>query len=339
MNIILKPDAFCFSSALKDIVIESDTDVAVTFAAAGEIFLSEAYTPDNENRIYIRDLAKLFLTYIPRTTLRADFIITLTPDGAAAQTIHTTVLYGLAEIDVPATDFLTGRFLTLLPGEKITFAGQKEFLSLYPAEQTNVAACAYYPSGVWTTKNMVINTVNQIVTIDVSPAALFENPEQINYYTIAAGNRYFTFYIKPVLPPEFTQYVFLNAFGVKETFIPGAITTRENKYDNKFGRFSGRYRKYSDEVVKNYTANTGILTDAMAGWMEDLFLSKDVFLLTGSGIEEEIVIEESTVKRMTAPDELPAFEFKYRLSKFNQHEYSLSKATRIFDDSFDYTFE
>ncbi|GHU79704.1 hypothetical protein FACS1894145_4430 [Bacteroidia bacterium] len=338
MNIIQQPDAFCFSSALKDIIIESDADVAVTFQAAGETFLTEAYTPDNENRIYIRDLAKLFVGYIPKTTLRANFTITLTPAGATAQTINTTVLYGMAEIDIPAADFLAGRFLTLLPEEKITYAGQREFLSLYPSEQTTVIAKAHRLSGTQETKNVVINTLNQIATVDVSPAALFNNPEQISYYVIIAGNRHFTFYVKPVLPPEYIQFLFLNAFGVKETFIPAAITTRENKYDNKFGQFSGRYRKYQAEVVKNYTANTGVLTGPMADWLEDLFLSKDVFLLTGSGIEKEIVIEESTVKRSTAPDELPAFEFKYRLSKFNQHEYSLSK-NRIFDDTFDYTFD
>jgi hypothetical protein len=339
MNIIQQPDAFCFSSALKDIIIESDTDVIITFATAGETFLTEAYTPDSEKRIYIRDLAKLFLIYISKTTLRADFVITLTPNGSAAvRTINTTVLYGLAEIDIPAADFPSVRFLTLLPEEKITYAGQKEFLSFYPSEATTVIAQVYRLSGIRETKNLNINTTNRIVTVDVSPAALFNNPEQISYYAVTAGNRHFTFYVKPVLPPEFSQFVFLNSFGVKETFIPAAITTRENKYDNKFGQFSGRYRKYFSEVVKNYTANTGVLTGGMADWLEDLFLSRDVFLLTGAGIEKEIVIEESTVKRSTAPDELPAFEFKYRLSKFNQHEYSLSK-TRIFDQTFDYTFE
>jgi hypothetical protein len=338
MNIIQQPDAFCFLSAAKDIIVESDTNVAVTFATAGETFLSEAYTPDSENRIYIRDLEKLFLIYIPKTTLRSDFVITLTPDGAAAQTINTTVLYGLAEIDIPATDFLSDRFLTLLPEEKITYAGQKEFLSFYPSEATTVVARVRRLSGAQETKNLSINTVNQIVTVDVSPAALVNNPEQISYYVITAGTRNFTFYVKPVLPPEFTQFVFLNTFGVKETFIPAAITTRENKYDNKFGQFSGRYRKYLSEVVKNYTANSGVLTGAMADWLEDLFLSRDVFTLTGAGIEKEIVIEESTVIRSTAPDELPAFEFRYRLSKFNQYEYSLSK-NRIFDRAFDYTFD
>jgi hypothetical protein len=123
-----------------------------------------------------------------------------------------------------------------------------------------------------------------------------------------------------------------------ETFIPAAITTRENKYECKFGQFSGLYRKYFAEAVKNYMASTGILTGYMADRTEDLFPSRDVFPLTGVGAVKETVIEESTVKRSTAPDELPAFEFKYRLSKFNRHEYMLLK-DGIFTLPFACTFE
>ena len=124
---------------------------------------------------------------------------------------------------------------------------------------------------------------------------------------------------------------------MKETFVPAAVTLRENKYENKFGTFNGKYRKYNVEAVKKYTAGTGVMTGAGADWLEELFMSKDVFTLSEAGTEKEIVIEEAAVKRSTAPDELPAFEFKYRLSKFNQHEYILSE-NRIFDDTYNYMF-
>jgi hypothetical protein len=60
--------------------------------------------------------------------------------------------------------------------------------------------------------------------------------------------------------------------------------------------------------------------------------------LLAQALQKKTVIEESTVKRSTAPNELPAFEFKYRLSKFNRHEYMLLK-DGIFTLPFAYPFE
>jgi hypothetical protein len=334
--ILQQPDSLCFSSAVKDIVLWADSDVEVIFTTGTDDgFLSEVYTPDRDGKIYIRDLGKLLGNYIPKTSLRQYFEIWMMSgyDGAV---VETTVLYCKAELDITAADFLPNRFLTLLPEEKITYAGATEFLSLYTSEAETLTIKARRLSGEIETKTLAIDAVNAITTVDASPAALFDAPEEISYYVLTAGARNMTFYIKPELPPEYTQFVFLNSFGVKETFIPAAITTRENKYENKTGYFSGKYRRYFSEVVKTFTANTGILTGGMADWIEDLFLSRDVYQLTGAGVEKEIVIEESTVKRSTAQDELPAFEFKYRLSKLNHHECSLKK-NRIFDGTFDYT--
>jgi hypothetical protein len=296
MDILQQPDAFCFSSALKDIVIQSEVGVQVTFATGGNTFLQETYVPDSENRIYIRGQAKLFPVYIPRTALRSDFVITPTPDGGVPVTVHTAVPYGLAETDIPAAGFLSGRFPTLLPGEKITYVGQKEFLSFCPDGATAVVAAVHRLSGVQETKDLQIGTVGQTVMVDVLPAALFDNPEETGCFVTTAGNRHFTFCVKPELLPEHIRFLSVNSFGVVETFIPAAITTRENKYGYKFGQFSGPYRKYFAEAVKNYTAGTGVSTGYMANWIEDLFPSRDIFLLTGAGAVKETVIKELTVK-------------------------------------------
>jgi hypothetical protein len=133
------------------------------------------------------------------------------------------------------------------------------------------------------------------------------------------------------------QFIFLNSFGVKETFVPSGLINRENKYENSFGVFAGKYRKYFVELNKLYTANSGIIDDNHANLLEDLFLSKDVFLISSAGIEKEVTIEEPKANRSSAIDELPAYEFKYRLSKINHHEFVTGRS-RIFDDTFDYTF-
>jgi hypothetical protein len=334
MDILQKPDALCFATALKEIVIRSDTTVKAVFDCGGHTLLQETYSPDSENRIYIRDLKKLFLPYIPKTTLRNDFSIRLTPEGGSAVDINTTVLYALTDIDIPAADFLENSFLTLLQNEKNTYPEQKEFLSLFTAQQTNVSAIARYACERSETRNLTINTPNRVITLDVSPAELFPDPTQILYYSILAANRTFTFYIKPKTPREYSQILFLNSFGVKETFIPAAITQRENKSENRFVNFGGKYRKYDVELTKEHTANTGILTGKMADWIEDLFISR---LLSPDDTEKEIVITEAQVKRSTAADELPAFEFKYRHAENGSNTYSLQE-NRIFDNTYNFSF-
>jgi hypothetical protein len=48
----------------------------------------------------------------------------------------------------------------------------------------------------------------------------------------------------------------------------------------------------------------------MADWIEELFASRDVFLLSSDGGKKAITITEATVKRSSARDALPACEFK-----------------------------
>jgi hypothetical protein len=340
MTIIQKPDLFCFSSALADIVIESNVSVTVVFSDGTDDFLREVYAPDSENRIYVRSLDELLVPYIPAITLRQHFLITVTPEGGSgdgAVEIETTVQFCSTGINLTAENFLENYFMTTLRNEKITCPAQKEYLSLVVSEATEVKITARYNTGAQTSKTVQITEANagRVVTVDVSPS-LFGNPETLFFIVVTAGARAFTYYMRrPSARQE--QFIFINTFGVKETFIPAGLVLRENNYKNLFGYFSGIYRKYSVELVKQYMANTGVMNENMADWIESMFLSKEVFTISPAGIAEGVTIEESTVKRSSARDELPAYEFKYRLSRRNHDEFYVLKS-RIFDDTFDYTF-
>jgi hypothetical protein len=115
------------------------------------------------------------------------------------------------------------------------------------------------------------------------------------------------------------------------------LLNRENKYEPLFGVFAGNYRRYNVDMVKEYTSNTGVLSESMASMVEDLFMSRDVRLLS-FGEEKEATILEATLKRSSAREELPSFEFKFRLAGQNQHDFKAPSRDRIFDDTFDYTF-
>jgi hypothetical protein len=332
MEILQQPDSLCFSSALKDIIVQVDENIDVSFCIQGqEPFLTETYSPDAEGKICIRELGRLFAPYISKVNLRETFIIQI-----ASYTITTTVLYGLCEINAGAADFLASSFLTLLPFEKITLPEQKEYLSLVVTEATEATIYARRRSGETESKTLNINMLNQAVTLDVSPS-IFADPETIIYYTVTAGDRAFTYYLRRPSAQNPPQFLFLNSFGVKETFIPSGLLLRENKYENKTGIFNGRFLKYNIDLVKEYSADTGILNESTADWVEEIFSSRDVYILSPDGEKKEITITEATVKRSSARDALPAYEFKYRPSKANHQEYTADR-NRIFDDTHNFTF-
>jgi hypothetical protein len=336
ITVIQQPPAYYFTSGIGDVILQSPAPVTFTLKIAGVTVLQEIYAPDASNRIYIRSLDKVINRYLKTALIAAvQFIMT---ESAQTITIDTTAQYCTANVDVSADQFRPNYYLTMLQDRKITSPKQKEYLSLVVTEATTVTAKAKYLNGTVSEKTLAnLTQVNIALTVDVSPSK-FSNPQNIAYYVVLAGGRYMEYFLRPELPADATQFIFLNAFGVKETFIPLGLVNRENKYENLFGFFTGKHRKYSVDLIKEYTANTGIMDENMAAWIEDMFVSRDVFLLTSAGIEKEVSITEATVKRSSAMEELPAFEFKYRLSQVNQHDFRALSRVRIFDDTFDYTY-
>lgn len=338
MNIIQQPDSFSFSSEVKDIILSSAKNVNVSIRCSGSpSFLEETYVPDQDGRIYIRDLGKLFDPYLLPAMLKRTFRIVLTEEGSQAVTVSVDVLYCQAEIGMSVEDFTKNYFLSLLKQEKQLFVGQAEYLSVYDEGSVELRLMATRSNGVVYTSIWTLSCNGNVVTKDISPGIWLPEPENVLYIVATCGNRTMIYYLTPQIPSESVQFLFLNSFGVKETFIPSGLISRENKYEAGFGYVSGLYRKYKNKRVKEYTVNTGVLDNNHSDWLEDLFISKDVFLLSPSGVEREIVIEDTKVKRSNTPDELPSFEFKYRFSKNSQGQF-ITDSTGIFDDTFDDTF-
>lgn len=337
ITIVTQPAAYCLASGFGDVQIRSPRQVVLSLRVDSALILQETYTPASGDNIYIRDLGRLLLGYINKTTLVSTVELTLTATDDT-KVITSRVQYATAAVNVPAETFSEASFLTLLQREKVTAVGQTEYLSLICTEETVVQARAKYANGNVTTLTLgTITVLNRVHTINASPSR-FSNPQNIVHYVVNAGPRTMVYYVTPAPWEKPPQFVFLNAFGVKETFTPLGLITRENKYTNLFGSFAGYYRKHNVDLVREFTANTGVLYRTMADWIEDMFFSKDVFLLTPAGVQEEITILEATVKRTSAWTELPAFEFKYRLSSVYQHTFNVEIRQRIFDKSFDYTF-
>ena len=133
--------------------------------------------------------------------------------------------------------------------------------------------------------------------------------------------------------------MFTNSFGCQETF----YCTGTHEVDPQFSRsaslIGGKYRNYLIDENRVFSANTGVLNVPMSMWADDLFRSREVYLLEDNIPGKEITITESDSKRTNDYEAMYIYTFKYRYAQRNHNILHLPKSGRIFDFTFDNTFE
>jgi hypothetical protein len=342
-----QPAPICFSSMIGVVEITSDEDVSVVISADGSPVLTESYTPDANGKIRILGLYDLILPFISKTSLRS--LVEINATGATSNNYCYTDTWAIyCTLVIPNTvmaDFFNTQFLTALKGVKQTHYGQMESLSITQQDgqtSADIEIIARYSDGSQRSFTQPASGAAVIQTFDIggmvwTNSANFPDPENIDYFAVNCGDRHFTYFVRP-RKPESIQFKFLNPFGVYETFIPRGIISRENKYDDTFGTIEGNYKKVDSRTVKEYTANSGFMTEDEADWLEGMIDSPEVSIIDLYGADVPVVITSATVKRSDARDALPSIEFKYRLQRENHAELRLPTASEIFDDSFSYQF-
>lgn len=337
------PSEYVFSSALDEIIFSTSSDPANFCLKMGDtVILDENYVPDSSGRVVIHDLQKLIEPYLT-TNLIESFSYTITDGDATPKTRAFTVQYCAAESSLQARSFMDQYFLSSLMGDKVTTVGRKEFLHLVTTEACSVSAvCTYWAGGEPTVGIVQVKEVtelNQVVTFEVSPS-LFEAPgKMLVKYEIQAGARRQMYLVDDNALDVAPALLFTNSFGCQETF----YCTGTHEIDPQFSRsaslIGGKYRNYLIDENRVFSANTGILNVPMSMWADDLFRSREVYLLENNLPGKEITITESDSKRTNDYEAMYVYTFKYRYAQRNHNILHLPKAGRVFDFTFDNTFE
>lgn len=335
---------YMFSSALDKIIFSSDQSSASFHLTMGDkVILSESYVPDANGRIIIRDLQDLLEPYLSANLIES-FAYKITDVAGAAVEKTFVVQFCAAEATMDAKVFMKSYFLSTLLGTKVTSSGRKEFLHIVAFENTPiVVTCMYLTNaGGYVEKQKTlepVTTVNQVCTIDVSPDTFQDAAGTLFQYGVKAGERLQVFLLDLDCPDAAPCLLFTNSFGCQETIYCTGSHALEPEFNRSSSVIDGKLRNYRIEENRIFKANTGVMNVDMSIWADDLFRSKEIYLLDGDRPGKEVTITESESKRSNDFDALPVFTFEYRYAQRNQNILQLPRAGRVFDNTFDNTFE
>lgn len=338
--------ALIFSSDLSNIEItDVQSELKFILKCRSEngfsTIFSETYTPDTSGKIRIYNLHKIYeyhLEEYPVNDFQFEFIST-----SDNPIYKSRILKSNAEIHLGTVAFVSNHFLTLLSQKKRTYPESLEYLSTYSLEPEPIKVVAKYrnQAGNYSTNEYSegITKKEDITLLNVSPSKYLIDDLTLVRYTVSCGSRLMQYDIDNV-NDKVLEVSFLNNFGVIETFATYSTVSSESKFEKKFGSIHGIYTKLTSDKTKEYTANTGIIDEATADWLEmDLFSSYYVFEIRSGAEWKRITITDETVKRNSNKDSQPNFEFKYRYSQ-RIHDIAVFKQNmnRIFNQMFDIRF-
>ena len=328
-----------FTSGMPDVVISGSdgTPQLVTVTCDGVQLLSEELWPVS-GRITLTDLSELLEPYARKTLVSS---VTISADNTSAAF---SVLYAMVDVGITAEEFYTDHFLSILMGTKVTAKGRRELLWYYGSD--NATVTARYSDGTTAAFTpAVVGGTTAYTCIDVSPDNFVTAQKQLVAYTVTAGNRSQYFEMDLQEPDCAPILEFYNSFGVWEYIYCTGTHRVTPEYKRSAARISGKYRNYKIEETRTFKADTGILNTAMANWADELFRADEVYVVNvvnGQVVSrdggKEVTITESKSEYSNDDDYMPRFTFSYQYAQRIHNVLQMDRVGRIFDNTFDHTF-
>lgn len=335
-----------FSSMIPDIKFTTSADALLVTVTGddSEIILETTLYPVSGS-VTITDMPGLVSSYakaalVMPLTITAEELVNGEGNDVTAS-LSTSVVYAAADIDTPAATFCSQHFLTLMQGTKLTAVGRLEYLNYIGTE---TASCtAYYSDGTTATYTPVVTQgSNNYKQIDVSANRFTTSGKTLTHYVITAGSRSQRFNIDFRQPDAAPILLFVNSFGVQELLYCTGKHMVSPEYTRSAAVIGGKYSNYSIVENRVFKADTGVLNTPMADWCDELFRSDEIYVCNiYSGnftVGKEIVITDSKSENDNLDNTMPRYTFAYRYAQRNHNVLQTQRLGRIFDNTFDNTF-
>lgn len=349
-----------FSSKLPDVefgISLSRALVTVTVSKSGEQseIYSEYLFPNKLGKICLSDMDRLIEPYATRwlvfslsVMIREELVISNssgieTVSEYSERELSTTVVSCRSNIlNMSADDWCENRFLTLMDGARTTAIGWEERLTFIGTQSPTCKA--YYDDGSSRNMSVYVISSGDAVTIDTSPVNFVTSGRRLMRYDIVAGNRSQRYEVDYSVEPDVAPVLlFWNSFGVQELAYCTGVLKQVSSFDRKQARIGRKKETYDMEEKESFKADTGILTFPMANWWREVFRSREIRVcpVYNGSIDangKPIVITSEKTELSNAPDHLPRFTFDYEYADRNHNIFDVRAEGRIFDDTFDHTF-
>lgn len=349
-----------FSSQVPDVEFAITLDralVTVTASKSGDqlVAYSEYLFPDSNGKISLCDMDRLIEPYATRwlvfslgVTIREERITT-NNEGVEVVSEHferslsTEIISCRANIlNTTASVWCLERFLSLIDGPKSTAIGWVERLTYIGSA---AATCtAYYEDGGSIQFSVPEVFRGDAITVDVSSVNFMSSGRRLMWYQVTAGSRSQKYEVDYDVDPDVAPVLlFWNSFGVQELAYCTGELKQVSSYDRKQARIGRLKKTYDMEEKETFRADTGYLTYPMANWWREVFRSRELVVCpVYNGVVETsgkpIVIISEKQEMSNAPDALPRFTFEYEYADRNHSIFDVRAEGRIFDDTFDDTF-
>ena len=347
-----------FSSTVPDLGFtisstRAKVEVSISHSGSTEKIFNEFLYPDNSDTITLQDIRDLLEPYAYRFLI-FDISVDITEqlvqtdgDGVehvsdvSTKNVQTSIVSCLAEISTSAEDFCSKHFLSLIDGVRQTSAGRLEYLSYIGTETPSVTA-VYADHDPRTFSAQKVAGNSSYSAIDVSPDRFKTEGATLIGYTVSCGQRSQEYEVLQESEREVAPIlIFMNSFGVQEI----AYCTGEHQQIPAFERKSAKVGRmkinYKIEERETFRADTGVMSFPMANWWREVFRSLDVRVLQDLKTNTEgtpVIITSQDAKLSNAADHLPRYTFEYEYSQENHNVFDIRGEGRIFDFTFDMTF-
>lgn len=341
-TVIQEPDTYNLSSTLKDIILTTTDDVNIKLKIGSDVILEENYTPDADDKVYVRDLGRLLKNYLSgsgfSSATQSGIVVTFKLLVDDVDNGDYQVLYcdAISRID-PSNFFLGNVFLHNMKPVKWILPESTEYLSVFltatNSRTVKVFLTVFDGENYSSTDRVTLasSLTDAIATIDVSFAvikALFpavdentivayriEVPEEIAVYMIDRD--------KYVLP---LQFRFLNLFNVPDTLVTRGDVFRKGITTFDKARIGYVDRKYNVERIDEFSVNTGkIFSPHDYDRFAELFNSEDVEMFF-AGEWKKVIITEDDSSVSLRPGSLNQKSFTFSFADARDNNILLGEA-------------